>query len=378
MDTMSYRSVIERLDRQIAEAKKEAAKKERKNELDRKLKLIDHWTQGLVARKAELAQYGIAPEVDIDAEIRKLEDDRKALELEFSGEAVPLADGPRIELETLIREMEEADLKESSFDERWAVYANWSCRWRFVADKVGQATVDRESIFRKTYAIIRERMNEELPSVGPFIAALDPKAHGDWGLCLAESEERLRALEVQKRGQDAAEAALYDLMAIQKKYHLPEDPEGVRKLRHHVRSAARFPHMREEVAELAAPFKDLLRPEFSYLWSKPVEDPPAPSRKLQRREIAYRILRNMRSKGLFGAAHGPYERISSSGFPGHDLGRAKATVDLLIRNSVLRKKPSVIGSRISIEPRAVGVVDGFLKGEPMGITEVDAWCAVED
>lgn len=377
MDTMSYRSVIEKLDQQIAAAKVEAAKKARKDEIDRKLKLIDHWADGLRARKAELSQYGVTPEIDIDLEIRKLEDEKLAIGREFSGEGGPMADGPRIELDLLIAEVGEEDLKDSNFDERWAAYANWAVRWRVLVDRVGQATVDREGAFRKAFALIRERMNLEKVR-GPFITALDPKAQGDWPALLLESEERLRALEEVKRGQDAAEEAVYDLMGTLKKYHLPEDPEGVRKLRHGVRSAARFVHVRDEVAELVNAHKDLLRPEFSYLWTKPVEETPLAARKLQRREIVHRILRKMRSKGLIGASHGPYERISAEGFPGHDLGRSKAAIDLLIRNSIVRKKPTSIGSRISIEPKAVGVVDGFLKGEPAGITEIDAWCAVED
>lgn len=381
MDTMSYRGVIERLDRQIANAKIEAAKKARKEELDRKLKLIDHWIEGLRARQAELAQYGAVPEIDIQAEIRKMEDEKKAVELEFSGEAGPMQDGPRIELDTLIREVDEADLKDLSFDERWAVYANWGARWRVLVDRVGQAVVDRERAFSKAFKHIRERMNAE-SARGPFITSLDPKAQEDWPAKLVESEERLRALETAKRGgQDAAEAAVFELMGILKKYHLPEDPEGVRKLRHGVRIAARFLHVRDEVAELVAVHKELLKPEFASLWAETQEEPPASpaaARKLTRREIAHRILRRMRAKGLIGASHGPYDRISSDGFPGHDLGRSKAAVDLFIRNTIIRKKPSVIGGRISIEPKAVGVVDAFLKGEPMGITEVDAWCGTED
>lgn len=378
MDTMSYRSVIEKLDQQIAAAKVEAAKKTRKEELDRKLKLIDHWVQGLQSRKAELAQYGVAPEIDVDTEIRKLSEERLQIESEFSGNEVgPMADGPRVELDTLIREVDEMDLKDSEPEERWAVYGNWACRWRFLVDKVGQAVVDRERAFAKCFARIRERMNQETVR-GPFIIALDPKAEADWSVKLAESEAELRKIETQKRGQDAAEAAVFELMGTLQKYHLPEDPEGVRKLRHHVRLACRFPHIREEVAELVLGHKDLLRPEFSYLWEKPQADEPAPSRKLSRRELIYRVLRNMKSKGLIGACHGPYERISSSGFPGHDLGRAKEAVAILVRCGIIRKKPSVIGSRISIEPKAVGAVEGFLKTNVMEITEVDAWCLVED
>src|SRR5204863_6048886 len=115
--------------------------------LDQKLKLMDHWIEGLRARQAELSKYGALPEVDIESEIRKLEEEKKTIQLEFSGEAAPMADGPRIELETLLREVDETDLKDSSFDGRWAIYGNWGARWRLLVDRVGQAVVDRERAF---------------------------------------------------------------------------------------------------------------------------------------------------------------------------------------------------------------------------------------
>lgn len=372
MDTLEYRNLMEKLDRQLEGAKKEAAGKARLEEFERKLKLVDHWIQGLEAKKAEFAQYGAAPDVDLDREIEKLREERFKIEAEMAGGPAPMPDGARIELETLMAEIQETPDEKATHEERWAAYEIWSLKWRILVNRVGQSVVDRERVFAKAFALIRERMNAEKIQ-GPFIRALNPKLDGDWPILLADAERRLRELAEKKGGQDAAEDSIFHLMGVLKQYHLPEDQEGVRKLRHAVRSGARFQHVRDEIAELVHSQRALLEPEFSYLWKVDQEEPVSPQKKLTRRDIVQRILRRMKSKALIGACHGPYDRIVE-GFPGHDLGRSRAAVDLLIKTNVIRKKVSVIGSRISIEPKAVGIVEGFIKGEVMGIGEVDAWC----
>jgi hypothetical protein len=383
MDTMKYRELLGTLDRQIEEAKKEAEEKGRLEDLDRRIKLCQHWIDGLATRKAELAKYGVAvSSVDIDGEIRKIEEEKKALEEQFRGPAAvgiqAMAPPDHEELGRIIEEASNTVLDDMSFEERWSLYGIWACRWRILAVRVGQAVVDRERTFGKAFGIIRDRMKNE-PYRGPFISALDPRAEDDWLERLTTYEEMLKkASEIRaekEKAQDAQEATLFELGAVTQKYHLPEDPEGMRLLKHHVRQAARYEHLREEVADMAAKYRSHLEPEFAFLWKKAEAEAEEPeiARKLTNREIAARLLRKMKSKGLIGASHGPYDMLPK-GFPAHDVGRAKETLDVLIRAGILKAKPTVIGQRVSIEPKMLGAVDDFQKGKPFGMHAADAWC----
>jgi hypothetical protein len=281
------------------------------------------------------------------------------------------------ELGRIIEEASNTVLDDMSFEERWSLYGIWACRWRILAVRVGQAVVDRERAFGKAFGIIRDRMKSE-PYRGAYISALDPSADHDWLERLTVCEEMLKnAFETRiekEKAQDAQEATLFELGAVMQKYHLPEDLEGMRLLKHHVRQAARYEHLRDEVADMAARYRSHLEPEFSFLWKKTDEpEEPETQRKLTNREIAARLLRKMKSKGLIGASHGPYDMLPK-GFPAHDVGRAKETVDVLIRAGILRAKPTVIGQRVSIEPKMLGTVDDFQKGKPFGMHAADAWC----
>lgn len=386
MDTFRYRKMLGALDDQLCRVKAEAERRERREKIEHDLKMVEHWLDGLTQRKAELEKYGAEPEIDVVKEIDNLRSQKdtleaELLELENLKDAVAPEDAG--ELDALAREIEEATLPDDP-KHAWSIFEEWALRWRVIAQRFRDTAFEREPRFRRVYAKIRERMDEQ-PDRGWFIAALDPKRKDDWNAALQIVRDKLAALEAERQASDAKEAAaekaIIEVVQAQVDYEGHPDEEQERLFRHAVRNAAKYDHLRDEVAVAVKPHKEFLGKEFAFLWKN--GDPETKSkgekaekgRKLTNREIVARMLRRMRSNNLIGGCHGPRESMWN-GFPEHDQGRAKEAMELLIRHGVMRCKSTQIGDRVSIEPRFVGKAMAFVeRNEPMEIGGVDAWCS---
>ena len=209
-------------------------------------------------------------------------------------------------------------------EERWTQFEIWALRWRIVAKKVGNTTIEQSPLAKMVYRIIREKM--EGSTFCWYIDSLNPQKEGDWDARLAHCQKMLTRLAVERTQKpeeqvDVPGQALDELFA----YLQSPAPEGqseeewLRKLRHLTRQAGRFAHLREEVAVAVADYRGALEPEFSFLWKngnqhQELKEEP---KKLSSRAIVTRLLRKLRSKGLIGGSHGPYDGIIQ-GFPGHD------------------------------------------------------------
>lgn len=382
MDTMEYRRLIERLDGQIDSLKKLAEDKARREAIEQAIKLRDYWIEGLEKRKAEFVKYGATPPPDLDAKIAEIRKERDAQVLLFETKelagALSVADA--LLLEALCEEIELTKLDPLAPEERWLLFEVWSIRWRIVASRLLEEAVNGDSRLKRPYALIREAMQAQKEQ-GWFIEALDKtKKYGDWESRLKTSQERLDRARLERQTEsekeEASEAAIWNLLAAVRNHAQSKNEETDRSLRHHLRQIGRFPHLREEGADIVGAFRADLEAEFGFLWAKDgkqEEDSPAPARKLTNRDIAERLLRRMKSKTLIGACHGPLERICT-GFPDHDKGRAKEAMALLGISDVVRIKSSVIGQRVSIKAVMMPRVERFLAGSRMDIKAVDEWC----
>jgi hypothetical protein len=152
--------------------------------------------------------------------------------------------------------------------------------------------------------------------------------------------------------------------------------EAQRKLKHFIREAAKYRHLREEVAEIVAHLKTMLEEEFGFLWPKDEVEEALPTTSLSNREIMSRMMRRMKSKTLVGACHGPFDMIWQ-GFPDHDKGRSKSLLQDLCRVGVVRAKHALIGVRVSIEPKMMPVADKLIEMQDTGIEAVDTLMEVK-
>lgn len=382
----------------------------RKQDIQKKVERIDHWIKALSEKAAEVAALGAVPVVDVGPRIAALEAEKRDL-LGFltpasaedirslvapagpsaSADAPPHRDTLReqeiAEMTRLLRVMNILDMSEWSVEERWHQYEIWACEWRLCVQRHSSEIVDRCPILREIYKKIRQLMEQESPGLW-FIRALDPKASVD---CIARMEECLNAKDAlakerqdrsdEERAKEAEhEKGIWDLRTMTREYDgaAPEHKaEAERKLRHAVREAAKHRHLRDEVADTLSHLRALLEAEFAFLWpSDAPPDEPLPARTLSNLEILSRLMRRMKAKTLVGACHGPFESIYK-GFPEHDKGRAKRLLQDLCRLGIVREKPTLIGIRVSLEPKMMNAVDHLIEMKPTGIAAVDA-LAVQD
>jgi hypothetical protein len=198
----------------------------------------------------------------------------------------------------------------------------------------------------------------------------------DWEKKYKDCESRLREMATARKEQiesegDEKEQAIWTLMNLVREYPEAKDSEeATRKLRHQVRETAKFKHLREEVAEVVEPLRYMLESEFSFLWPKNVVEETLPSRSLTNRDLVARLLRRMKAKTLIGACHGPFEQIYK-GVPEQDKGRAKEILEQLGKLGVIRFKGSIIGIRVSLEPRRMPVVDLLINGEDTSVNAIN-------
>jgi hypothetical protein len=147
--------------------------------------------------------------------------------------------------------------------------------------------------------------------------------------------------------------------------------EAQRKLKHCIREAAKYRHLRGEVAEIVSHLRTMLEDEFAFLWPKEEVEDDFPATTLSNREIMSRMMRRMKSKTLVGACHGPFDMIWQ-GFPDHDKGRSKSLLQDLCRVGVVRAKHALIGIRVSIEPKMMPVADKLIEMQDTGLEAVDS------
>jgi hypothetical protein len=387
METLEYRKLIMMLDGQIADAKKAGEEKARREGLEQHLKLIKHQVESIETRKAELEKLGVKTPIDLGKVLAQLALEKETLEKQLVQPESPkpparMSAEDRTEVETLYEEIMKMPVDQLEPDESWVQFEIWGIRWRIVAERVGEDVADGDGFLKMCFARIRERM-AAVKEQGYFIEALERSSKGDWAVRLKVAEERLGKLIEERLHADeaerAAEQALQDVVTQMKLFKDAGPDANDRLLRHHARNAAKYEHLREELAEMLLPAREILGEEMAFLWKngQEPEEKPAEPRKMTNQEIVTRILRRMNSKRLIGACHGPWDRIYH-GFPEHDKGRAKDALDVLTKGGILRKKSTLIGFRVSIEPKMLHYVQAAIASRPMGISVVDEWCAKQE
>lgn len=390
METLEFRKILAMLDGQIEEAQKAADEKARREALEQHLKLVKHQIENIAARKAQIEKLGVRAAVDLDQVLAKLEAERASFEKQLQAPQEPqapkvlrLSDADRQDAEALYDEIMKNWGESLEAEERWTQYEIWSTRWRMIVERAGPDIADADGFLKMVYARIRERMKKE-PVAGWYIVALEKGKAADWAALLAAAETKLAGLIEARRKQEEAEVALeksldemiHSLLVFRK----DATPENERLLRHNVRAAARVDTNREYIADTLKPVRELLEDEFAFLWKNghesEEEEAPAEPKRIANIEIVMRICRKLNSKKLIGASHAPADKLWK-GFPEHDKGRAKEAVDVLVKAGVLRRKTSLIGDRVSLEPKMMGRVEAAIAARPMGIPLVDEWCAAD-
>lgn len=389
IDTMEYNRLIGALDHDIERARVEHERRERVEKVEQRRKILTHWQTGLQARKEQLAKYGGTTNVDVDAKLAEIAAELGRLETEGADQpanAPPpaLSVAARQELTSLIDEVNKTvpELAERPYQERLALLRIWSARWRILALKSGEILVAREGVFKAGYAAIAQARDAVIPA--ERLDALSQHANPTisvWEGSVAGNIETLRALEAVRRKEESdardAEVCVDELTAFISAV-TPTTHEETRTLKHLVRQAARYEHLRSEVAELCGHYKDVLLPEFAFLWpegekSEEAEEPSAT--RLNMMDIAARICRRLKNKSMIGACHAPWLKVAK-GFASHDYGRAEEAMEAMSKVGVLRKRRTGIGFRVSLEPSFMAAIDSLIAGRPSGVPALDAWLGV--
>lgn len=406
MEPLDYEKLVNGLDAQIAEAKQATERKARKEALERTAKQVRQRATAIEGRLIELAKYGASnPEADralaaikaeaaqFDAEIAMLTDPQSVPTAEpgappmngqewafdgVEGVGRPLVSEERREIEMIMADVAHGSVALPSLppDQAWATAETWAVRWRIAVDHIGQDRAHADQEVRTCYGAIREAMRI-LPSEGSrFIKAIHRSQTDDWNRKLDRLSQEISDLGAVELRRQRTEARLDELKALPSRYSIPEDPEGVRMLKHYAREVARDPSMREDLAAACIPWKDVMGLEFEYLWrdDEAREVARESKRKMTNREIVARLLNRMIGRAYIGACHGPGDAMHH-GFPDHEKHRSKEALQMLMRAGVVRVKPTQIGPRVSIEPARLGDVETFLKGGTMGAKAVDEFCA---
>lgn len=396
MDTLEYRRLISSLDEQLERAKREAEAKQKREALEQHVKLVVHQITSFEGRKAEFEKFGLKPPFDMEPLLARLRGEKATLERQLSGAEEPppvvapgeykLQDAEKDEVCAIADEVANTDTSPMPEIERWLLFEIWATRWRLVMERTGNQAAENYYM-KRTYARIVETIKTFKPTdVGWFIDALDKAKSGpgyNWqerlDMCHRRLTQLLEARRKERESDEAETQAIDGLESAMATYAQGNSDETYRGLCHAIRQAARFEHLREDVAGMVGGWKDRFGEEFAFLWQNGKEE-PAPKedeKKILNREIVRRILHRLRSKGCIGASHAPIEKMWK-GFPNHDQARAKEGLELLIKNGVIRRKNTGIGLRVSVESGMVARVDSFFQGKDMGIKAVDDWSRKEE
>ena len=303
--------------------------------------------------------------------------------------------------EALVQEVEEIlpSLPAEPTDLRNTRFNIWSFRWRLLRERAERELPSAMGILSWAYAQLMEA-RKSVPDV-PFLRAFNPKEKGDWPKELADAETllsklrlkfrppRTRAVEVHARRKEEETKAIkrdeeaYEhlnrLKAVPVNFCLPEDPDGVRAFREAARGCLKFAkRLGHDLRSACGPYRDLLEgEEWEPIWT--VEDKPSSTpqdrarsstdaqdarRTWTRRDLIGRMLRRMLAKKEIGGKHTEIHNLYQ-GLPDHVRGDAKEGVELLVKEGVLRRKPTTKDEHVSIEPSFVRVVEDLLEGRPL-------------
>ncbi len=230
VEARDYEGLIRRLDGEILEARKNFDAQRRREDLERRVRMLREQIDGLQTRRTSLVQIGLQPRVDeidpILGQMQKEMADVRAAMLSLGPstggeEALKLALGsPRPELGgthavdgaarteamTLIDEVEagKSMIADWAQEERGAQVRLWALRWRTLAERIGQGVARGDAVMRKAYAVIMET-RERYPGL-PFIEALDPRRRGDWAAELEVAKRDLPAIREKAKKDRAAKS----------------------------------------------------------------------------------------------------------------------------------------------------------------------------
>lgn len=408
MNEHELQSILNKLNAQAESIKK-------KQDITKQIEKLDGWIKLLTEKSDELAGLNVTPVVDVAAKLAELRAERADLQsmlipaslesikrlVELPPKSVqvpvvpappgpmkvivepvtpppwngPLSEDEIKEMEGLLTVMESQDLDPWSHEERWLQYDSWSSQWRRIVARHPSNVTDLSPLLRQVFGKLRDLMKGDGPPLW-YIEGLDRHRIADWEKKYKDCEARLREMAQARKEQiesegDEKEQAIWTLMNLVREYPEAQDrEEATRKLRHQVRETAKFKHLREEVAEVVEPLRNMLEPEFSFLWPKNVVEDTLPTRSMTNRDLVARLLRRMKAKTLIGACHGPFEQIYK-GVPEQDKGRAKDLLEQLGKLGVIRFKGSIIGIRVSLEPRRMPVVDLLINGEDTSVQAIN-------
>lgn len=411
MNEQELQSILNKLSAQAESLKK-------KVDITRQIQKLDGWITALSEKAAEIVSLGATPVVEVASKIASLQSEREDLKSmlipasieeiksligpSWPGVAVqvpvepvvpaevvqapaapvtpkvwrePISDEEIKEMEGLLFVMETQELDAWSHEERWCQYDSWASQWRLLISKHPNEITEQSPLLRKVFGKIRDLMKGDGPQLW-YIEGLDRHKKADWEAKYKDCEARIRTLADGRKEQESEgnvqEQAIWTLMTLVREFADTENrDEALRRLRHQVRETAKYKHLREEVAEIVEPVRSLIESEFSFLWPKNVVEEAIPIRSMSNRDLVARLMRRMKAKTLIGACHGPFEQIYK-GVPEQDKGRAKEILEYLGKIGVIRFKGSIIGIRISIEPKRMPVVDHLINGEETNVPAINA------
>lgn len=390
METVEFTRILHSLDGQLERVKKEADHKQKREAIEQHIKLVNHQISTLESRKAEFDKYGAKPPIDIEPILTRLRGERSGLEKQLIAHEEELITGEwrlserdREEALALAEEVLNSDASQLPEVERWLWIEIWATRYRMLVERAGPPSAIHP-VVKRTFAKIAEFMSYwKKVDVGWYIDALDKSKSGvgyNWPTRLEEARQNLLDHQEKRRGaEDGVTKALEGLDGAIAAFAQDKTADNLRSLSHWIRTAAKYDHLRDEVALMVFGWKDHLGREFDFLWpSGKVEEqvPAEDGKKIDNREFVRRILHRLRSKACIGGSHAPAEKMWK-GFPNHDQAKAKDCLEMLVKAGVIRSKNTQIGERVSIEPGMVARVDAFFQGKDMGVKEVDEWVKEE-
>jgi len=406
MDPRDYNELLKKLDVEFADLQKIMLARGRIKEIRAELVTLKQQREGLQERLREYQKLdadGLVAEAqkhidDIDSEVSMLRLELLKLDPDETEEfeeddaylqtrSIPepskaeqiLEEDARYEVIKLIEEVEQMAvyLEDVSAFVRESQFHVWALRWRIVAERLGQEKANKDSVMRRSYAVLRAWM-KKYPDL-PFIDALNPRATGEWEVELKAAQREQAAIVARENSAEESREALVALREVISEYYLPEDEEGREKLFEAVGICARHLHIRDEVAKACEPLRDLLEKEFGFLWRKEKKGSKKSKSKkakepLSGREIMTKMLSRMLGKKKIGNSHTPLTNMLK-GLKGRDRKRAEEAVKLLVSGGYIRYKRGTQEQHVSIPSQKVGAVEGFCNGSSIGNTTIDKWCS---
>lgn len=388
MDIREFENLITRASKEVEEAREDTERGIRRKAVESKLKLVQGQLASVEKIIDDLAKLNREPSDYVNAAMMQLKKEEQVLlvEMEELGE-VPFYPEPKKtdvqysefflespfkeEITMLIQEGRTAKLHEMSSDIRRLTFDQWALRWRIVGERIGQDKVTRSREMQTCYAVIKTAMNEN-PADCHHIPALKREIQENWEEQLRQTKAKIKATQDREM---RFQLALEQLGSLKKlTLDAKTDADGLRRYKHLVRTIAVNSALRDDLAEICAPYKSLLEDEFAFLWKGDAsEEAEVVKEKLTNRDVLARLLRRMISKTLIGGCHGPLDRVCT-GFPEHDKHRARHIMNLMIRVGAIRaKKNEGADIRVSIEPTYVGQCENFVKGQEFGQKAIDVW-----